>query len=199
MDELELLALIRKVQLDLLEVQREPGPQGLQGSEGPQGPQGAKGDKGPKGDKGDPGKDGKEGPRGPQGPAGADGEDGQDGVSVVDAQIDIDGHLVLKLSNDEEVDAGELPYATGDGTTYAAVHNTVDNKRTYTWIDYAAGYSQEPTLLNTIAEGDVYEYTYPDGTLYRLITSSPYTDSFYKAYNGSAVSNLVISRGLSVN
>jgi len=59
--------------------------------EGPQGKQG------PRGEKGNPGKDGK------------DGKAGKDGVSVVDAYIDIDNSLVLKLSNGIEVSAGELP------------------------------------------------------------------------------------------
>lgn len=36
------------------------------------------------------------------------GTDGKDGVSVVDSEIALDGHLVLKLSNGKIIDAGEL-------------------------------------------------------------------------------------------
>ena len=50
-----------------------------------------------KGDTGPAGKDGKQGKAGPK------------GVSVVDAEIDLDDHLVLKLSDGKILDAGELP------------------------------------------------------------------------------------------
>jgi hypothetical protein len=74
--------------------------------EGPQGKQGPKGDKGNPGKDGLPGKDGRDGVDGKDG---KDGKPGKDGVSVVDAYIDIDNSLVLKLSNGIEVSAGELP------------------------------------------------------------------------------------------
>ena len=70
---------------------------------------------GPKGDKGDKGEDGKngvnglDGRNGKDGKAGKDGVQGGDGVSVVDAEIAADDHLVLKLSDGNIVDAGELP------------------------------------------------------------------------------------------
>jgi hypothetical protein len=35
----------------------------------------------------------------------------KDGISVIGAEIEIDGHLILKLSNGEIIDAGELPKA----------------------------------------------------------------------------------------
>lgn len=78
--------------------------QGVKGDKGDPGPEGPKGDKGPKGDQGIQGPIGLTGPQGEPGV----GEDGKDGVSVVNAEIDFDQHLVLKLSNGEEIDAGEL-------------------------------------------------------------------------------------------
>lgn len=78
---------------------------------------GDKGDRGEKGDKGGPGRDGQDGVAGPQGltgpkgdkgDTGAEGKIGKDGVSVVDSEIALDGHLVLKLSNGKIIDAGEL-------------------------------------------------------------------------------------------
>jgi len=37
-----------------------------------------------------------------------DGADGADGTSVVDAEVAMDGHLVLKLSTGKIIDAGEI-------------------------------------------------------------------------------------------
>ena len=93
----------------------DPGPKGQKGDKGDPGPKGQKGDKGVKGDRGEQGLRGEQGVPGEPGPKGKDGRDGKNGVSVVDAEIDVDGHLVLKLSNDSIVDAGPLPEATGNG------------------------------------------------------------------------------------
>lgn len=73
-----------------------------------QGPQGPAGKDGKDGRNGVDGKDGRPGVDGKQGPAGADGKDGADGVSVVDAKVDFDNSLVIKLSNGAEIDAGQL-------------------------------------------------------------------------------------------
>jgi hypothetical protein len=78
-----------------------------------------KGDKGDKGDtvvgprgrdgaQGLPGKDGAVGPAGPAGPPGKDGRDGKNGASVVNAELDFDGHLRLELSTGKILDAGEI-------------------------------------------------------------------------------------------
>ena len=79
-----------------------------------------------KGDKGDTGADGKRGSDGLPGRDGVDGRDGlngkdgkngsagakgDNGVSVIDAEIAVDDHLVLKLSDGAIIDAGELPKA----------------------------------------------------------------------------------------
>jgi hypothetical protein len=77
-------------------------------------------EKGDKGDPGTPGKDGIDGKDGlpgrdglpglpgKDGIDGQDGADGKDGISVVDARVDFDGHLVLVLSNGTELDAGAV-------------------------------------------------------------------------------------------
>jgi hypothetical protein len=72
---------------------------------------GDKGDQGAAGKAGKDGKDGRDGSTGLTGSAGKDGVDGVDGVSIVDAIVDIDGHLVLTLSNGNEIDAGDLTEA----------------------------------------------------------------------------------------
>lgn len=86
--------------------------------EGPQGPQG---------EAGQDGKDGVDGKDftydmfteeqlerliGPQGPEGLKGDPGEDGVGVESVEI-LDGHLMVHLSNNTVVDAGELPVGEG--------------------------------------------------------------------------------------
>lgn len=79
------------------------------------GDKGDKGDsiKGDKGDKGDPGKDGI-GRDGKDGKDANPAKDGKDGISVVDSWIAADGHLVMKLSNGNEIDAGN-PFELDSG------------------------------------------------------------------------------------
>jgi hypothetical protein len=79
----------------------------IRGEKGDKGDAGPTGEKGPKGDKGDIGV-GKDGKDGVDGKDGADGSNGEDGVGVQDATVDFDGHLVLTLTNGEEVDAGSV-------------------------------------------------------------------------------------------
>ena len=79
----------------------------MKGDTGPAGVAGPKGDVGPKGDTGPEGKPGKDGKDGKDG---EDGAEGKEGVGVEDASVDFDGHLVLTLTNGEEVDAGSVKY-----------------------------------------------------------------------------------------
>jgi hypothetical protein len=90
---------------------------------------GDKGDRGEKGEKGDPGPAGAVGPagaigpKGDTGPAGKDGKPGKDGkagISVVDSEVDLDGHLVLKLSNGKIIDAGPLPELGSNSSTFVS-------------------------------------------------------------------------------
>lgn len=84
------------------------------GDKGDKGDQGIKGDRGEVGPQGIAGIMGLPGKDGSDGKAGKKGEKGKDGVSVVDAEIAVDSHLVLKLSDGKIVDAGELPQAKGE-------------------------------------------------------------------------------------
>jgi hypothetical protein len=70
------------------------GPEGIQGPVGPEGPQGV------------------QGPQGEIGPQGPEGLKGDQGVSVVSVEVK-DGHLMVHLSNNTVVDAGELPVGEG--------------------------------------------------------------------------------------
>lgn len=66
------------------------------------------GEKGDKGTDGKNGIDGKNGKDGLNGKDGKDGVSGEQGVSVVNANIELDGSLVLELSNGTEIDVGEV-------------------------------------------------------------------------------------------
>lgn len=87
--------------------------------EGPQGIQG------PKGEQGDRGVDGVNGKDGVDGKDGKDGDKGEAGVSVVDANVDFDNSLVLKLSDGSEIDAGTINVLGGDGLTHITSRQTV--------------------------------------------------------------------------
>ena len=65
-----------------------------------------KGDVGEKGDKGDKGDKGTQGSQGAQGLQGIQGISGADGVYVKDAYVNDDLHLIVILSNGEQIDAG---------------------------------------------------------------------------------------------
>lgn len=78
------------------------------------GEQGERGLKGDKGDAGRDGKDGKDGRDGIDGTSGKSGQDGSDGISVIDAKLDFDDTLILKLSNGKEINVGEVRGEKGE-------------------------------------------------------------------------------------
>lgn len=106
MDEDKLLTLAENIgklkkQLQELTTQAETIKK-LQGPQGPAGKDGKDGKSGLDGSNGLPGMSGKDGI------SGKDGKDGLNGVSVVDAKVDFDNSLVIKLSDGSEIDAGQL-------------------------------------------------------------------------------------------
>jgi hypothetical protein len=72
----------------------------------------------------------------------------------------------------------------------------VGGDSSYTWVEYAANFLTPPVFVETIIEGDVYEYTYSSGTLYRLVGATE--DSFYSTFITPNLSGLVISRDLNI-
>lgn len=110
MNNLLILALLKKLQQDVAEAKELKQ---IVPERGPEGPKGDKGDKGPEGPpgesvKGDPGKDGK------------DGTDGEDGVGIQSVEESADGDLVFTLTNGEEhvVELGLLNQKNGDTFIY---------------------------------------------------------------------------------
>lgn len=88
---------------------------------GPKGDKGERGEQGKAGRDGRNGQDGKDGSNGKDGRDGKDGIDGENGVGIADAVIDIDNHLVLTLTDGNEIDAGSLALDAVDiGNTYVS-------------------------------------------------------------------------------
>jgi len=83
------------------------------GVDGAEGDRGATGDQGKKGAQGDQGASGTKGDRGATGDQGKKGDQGDQGVSVTEATVDLDNHLVFKLSDGNEIDAGEVAGGSG--------------------------------------------------------------------------------------
>jgi len=193
MDNLTMLALLKRLQEQVSDVSKQIGPQGPVGPQGPAGERGAEGIQGIRGPAGESGSDGI------QGPPGFDGADGEDGRGVESVSMDADGDLVFTLTDgtEEVVSLPESLFGPSNGDAVYYHHTrggTASAGGEYTWIDYAANFSSAPTYLETIAEGDVYEYTYSSGTLYRLVGTS--SDSFYSTFNSPTLSGLVVSRDL---
>lgn len=81
---------------------------GKDGKDGVDGLNGKDGKDGVKGRDGKNGLNGRDGLNGKNGLDGKDGLQGEQGVSVVNANIELDGSLVLELSDGTEIDAGEV-------------------------------------------------------------------------------------------
>lgn len=122
----QLADTIQKIELK----QGEKGLDGLPGSAGKDGLPGKDGVNGIDGKNGLNGKDGVKGDRG---------NDGKDGISIVNAEVTFDNHLVISLSDGNEIDAGVI---------------TVENKTNYVTqikgediVSYSSRYDQVSTTL----------------------------------------------------
>lgn len=87
---------------------------------------------------------------------------------------------------------------TVNGTVYDGLGNTFSfGQPSPTWNDLAMRSSGEPILTGTISSGDVYSYSYQNGTtLYRLVPD-PYlyaNDAFYSNFDGFTLSNFIVNR-----
>ena len=120
-----------------------------------------------KGDQGDRGHDGvgHDGKQGDHGADGSDGSDGNDGVSITEASIDFDNHLVIKLSDGSEIDAGEIKGGSG-GDQYFRSGSTVQ-------VQESASSLKGPEFTYTLGVltridydgGEFKTLTYVDGVL----------------------------------
>lgn len=67
----------------------------------------------------------------------------------------------------------------------------------YTWEYLVANWSVEPSLNTAISGGDVYDYTLNGTTRYRFVptTYNPTQDAFYADFDGTTLTDLIITRG----
>lgn len=108
------------------------------------------------------GKDGVNG-LGFAGAQGRPGKNGEDGISIVDAKVNNKGHLIVTLSNGEEIDAGYV--GRGCGGTGNVSSDTVSIIWTGTKEEYDALPEHSPT------------------TLYFIVAQKPVTKPIYNRFN----------------
>jgi hypothetical protein len=183
-------------------IQGRTGESGPAGPQGKQGPRGSKGDKGTQGSQGVQGKEGKSGPKGPSGNKGEKGVTGNTGKTGKEGKA---GHIPRHKIENGKVAFEIAPNRYGEWITfkqtnqyYSGGGSTNAVPAGLKWIDYVSNYAVDPVFEQSIASGDVYRYQYANDTLYRLVGSNPYSDRFYSAFDGSAVSGLVIERGMTI-
>ena len=160
------------------------GPKGETGAQGSQGLQGMQGEQGQKGERGEKGQKGDKGDRGERGPEGKKGQDGKSGR--------IPRH---KIQNGA-IAFEQRPNEYGEWIRFTQTNQYISGGGGKTWIDYATGFTTDPVLLETIAEGDVYSYTYGSSTLYRIIGVS--SDNFYQNYSSGSFSGLVAEKSITI-
>lgn len=196
------------------------GPQGEKGESivGPRGPEGQPGNQGPAGPKGVDGLDGKDGvsitgpvglrgPAGPKGAPGRDGIDGSPGAQGPKGQDGRDGDVGPMPKHQSR--SGQIRFENGKPNKWGRWINLEQHVSNYngisggggggdaavkTWIDYVVGYDTEPTLIQTIAEGEVWQYDYSTSTLYRLIGASE--DTFYSSFTNNTVSGVIAQKAI---
>lgn len=108
MQDLTILALLKRLQDKVNSISKQVGPKGDQGPAGKDGVS-IKGEKGDTGEMG-VGQDGRDGEEGPAG------KDGEDGVGISGVTLGIDDSIIFQLSNGDEASV-ELPLIQGSGDT----------------------------------------------------------------------------------
>lgn len=167
MEQLTMLALLRRLQQQVNEVSQQVGPIGPAGTPGAPGAVGPKGDSGAEGIQGIRGPAGERGSDGLMGPEGNVGEDGEDGRGVESVSQAADGDLIFHMTDGTE-EVIELPYGLlgrSQGDTHVAVHRN-------TTVESGGGGQASPTNP---------DFTYTSG----LLTRIDYDHGEYKilAYN----------------
>jgi hypothetical protein len=153
-----------------------------------QGEKGDKGDKGPAGERGLPGEKGERGDMGLPGPKGNDGPAGLQGVSVVDLRVDFDNHLVVNLSNGEELDAGEI---RTEGSNLTSNTSVVINRgeeggggggEAFREINPVFTYTSGALTRIDYDSGNYKTFAYTDGVLTTLVYVKD-TETITKTFN----------------
>ena len=133
-----------------------PGPAGPQGERGLQGEPGPQGPTGPRGEKGEPGEQGPQGLlgiRGPEGPA------GKDAPKITAMNIDDRNHLMITLSDQTQIDAGQMP--VGGNISGGSGVNTDEVNKLKKQVDTLCEHAELPYYLQEFGvKGVDYEWLY---------------------------------------
>ena len=99
--------------------------------------------------RGPQGPQGEQGEQGPTGATGATGADGEDGVSVTNVQVTNTNHLIVTLSNNTTIDAGEIQVSGGGGGTQLYKHTLkVDsNKGNGVYLEFLSTDNMQVTSM----------------------------------------------------
>lgn len=182
---------------------------------GEKGDKGDKGDVGPQGPRGLDGKQGRDGYQGKDGKAGVDGKDGldgKDGISIVDAKVEFDGHLVIYLSDGTEIDAGQvtsqnenvqnlvanyISNSVSGSLVYKGVWNASTNTPTLSLSSSDAGHYYivgvaGTTNLSGITDWQVNDWAVFNGTAWQKVDNSDLFDATNVAITGGSINNTSI-------
>ena len=175
----KLLAVYDKLEKQIKNLQLKHGIDGKDGADGIS-------IKGDQGDRGHEGLQGLQGLKGLKGADGDQGDQGDQGVSIVDAKVDFDNHLVISLSDGTEIDAGELKGGSGGDQYYRS-----GSKVNVTNVESDSERLKEPVFtytgglltLVTYSDTTTKELTYTDSILTQLVQTSPNSPLVTKTFN----------------
>ncbi len=119
------------------------------------------------------------GAQGPPGPPGAD------GVGIPAGGIA--GQVLSKVDGSDYNTQWVTPSSISDPYGFASY-----------WMTLARGFSSIPSQIGVTGTGDVWEYNYSNGTLYRYIATDLSLDAFYTTWDGSNVSGLVTQKEITL-
>ncbi|MBQ7643046.1 MAG: collagen-like protein [Clostridia bacterium] len=179
----------------------EKGDAGAQGEKGDKGDTGAQGEKGEKGDKGDTGAQGEKGEKGDKGDTGAQGEkgdkgdkgeQGEKGISIINTYVNEEGHLVVVLSDESELDAGKVKEVHGHEIVEKQI---VDKEPTCTscGVTYIVCETCGELIKTIITEKPPHDYT--DTVVPPTCTEQGYTAHTCNSCGDSYVSDYIDARG----
>lgn len=181
----------------------------------------APGDNGRDGEAGADGRDGRSGEDGGQGPKGQDGRSGQDGLGLtwkgtwnvrdtfnVNDVVNYLGSTYIAVASNVNTQPNSfreiwnlMASAGASGNDGADGADGADGggAAALKWNDYVMNWSSEPTQVGTTSEGQVYLYTYDNGTAYRLVpTDGISVDTFYDTFSVGVLSGFIVDRGMEI-
>jgi len=123
-------------------------------------------------------------------------------TTTVEVTADSSSDAVTVTSVDPS-DAVTVSVTTADDAVTVSVSNDTgpagaDYDQRTDWLGLVVGFNAIPTAPTAITGGSVYTYTYAGGTRYRFVSTSGLTDSFYTTFDGSNLTGLVASKGLTL-